>query len=133
MDALDTNVLVRFLVKDDPIQAAIVYEKFKTMEKEKGVFFIPLLVVLETIWVLESVYSVKRVEILQSLANLVLMPILEFESQKTIRSFISNAYDSNSDLSDLLISCSAQTSGCKTVLTFDKKAARHKLFNLLNT
>jgi len=131
MEALDTNVLVRFLVKDDPVQAETVYEKFKAAERNKAPLFIPILVVLETIWVLESVYEVKRAEILHSLANLVLMPILEFESQKTIRAFISTAYEANTDLSDLLIACSAQTAGCETVLTFDKKAARNKLFKLL--
>lgn len=133
MEALDTNILVRFLVKDDSVQATIVYEKFKAAERNKDILFIPLLVVLETIWVLESVYSVKRTEILQSLANLVLMPILQFESQKTIRAFISTAYEANTELSDLLIACSAQTSGCETVLTFDKKAAKNKLFKLLTT
>jgi predicted nucleic-acid-binding protein len=132
MEALDTNVIIRFLVKDDPVQTTNVYNKFKTSEKNKEFLFIPLLVVLETIWVLESVYAVKRADILDSLANLMLMPILEFEKQPSIRSYINAAYETNNDLSDLLIAYSAKSSGCNAVLTFDKKAAKHNLFKLLS-
>lgn len=55
MKALATNVLVRFLVKDDEQQAQAVYRKFKQAEDKKEIFFIPVLVVLETVWALESV------------------------------------------------------------------------------
>jgi predicted nucleic-acid-binding protein len=81
MKALDTNVLVRFLVRDDERQAQAVYKRFKQSETNREVLFIPLLVVLETIWVLESAYEVTRQEILESVNDLLLMPILEFESQ----------------------------------------------------
>ena len=131
MDAIDANVLVRFLVRDDADQAKLVYDKFKLAEQNKDVIFIPTLVVLETIWVLESVYEVKREAILESFANLLLMPILEFESQQTIRTFVAAARELNNDLSDLLIAYSAKASGCDTVLTFDKRAAKHNLFQLL--
>ena len=52
MKALDTNVLVRFLVKDDEQQAKTVYRLFKQAESKAEAFFIPILVVLETVWVL---------------------------------------------------------------------------------
>jgi predicted nucleic-acid-binding protein len=52
MKALDTNVLVRFLVRDDEQQSKAVYRKFKQTEADKEVLFIPALVVLETVWVL---------------------------------------------------------------------------------
>ena len=57
MIALDTNVLVRFLVRDDEKQAQIVYARFKQAESAREVLFVSLLVVLETIWVLESAYD----------------------------------------------------------------------------
>jgi predicted nucleic-acid-binding protein len=49
MKALDTNVLIRFLVKDEKKQAEIVYRIFKQAESEKEILFVPLLVVLETV------------------------------------------------------------------------------------
>ena len=45
MKALDTNVLVRFLVKDDEQQAKTVYRLFKQAESKAEAFFIPILVV----------------------------------------------------------------------------------------
>lgn len=131
MKALDTNVLIRFLVGDDVRQAEIVYKTFKRAETEKETFYIPLLIVLEAIWVLESVYKITRHDILDSLNDLVLMPILDFESKSAIMNFISSARDNKTDLSDLLIAHAAKFSGCECVLTFDKHASVYKLFNLL--
>ena len=70
MIALDTNVIVRFLVRDDEQQAQAVYARLKQAEAARETLFVPLLVVLETIWVLESVYDKSRQEILDSLEDL---------------------------------------------------------------
>ncbi len=131
MKAVDTNVLVRFLVRDDEKQAKAVYRKFKQVEANKEVLFIPVLVVLETVWVLESVYDVTRQEILDSIDQLMQMPILEFEVQSAIRSFVSSAQKNKTDLSDLLIAYCARSSGCECVITFDKRASSFGLFELL--
>ena len=131
MKALDTNVLVRFLVKDDKRQAETIYRVFKQAESEKELFFVPLLVVLETVWVLEFVYKIPRQEILDSVNELILMPILKFESQSAILNFVSSAREIKMDLSDLLIAHSAKFSGCERVLTFDKRASSFELFELL--
>jgi predicted nucleic-acid-binding protein len=131
MKALDTNVLVRFLVNDHEQQAKAVYKRFKKAEIEKEVFFVPILVILETIWVFESVYEVSRKQILDSIDDLLLMPILEFEKQSLIRSFVSSARETKIELSDLLIAHSAKFSGCENVITFDKRASGYELFELL--
>ena len=131
MKALDTNVLVRFLVRDHEQQAKAVYKRFKQAETKKEVFFIPILVILETIWVLESVYEVARKQILDSIDDLLLMPILEFEVQSLIRSFVTSAQETKIELSDLLIAHSAKFSGCESIITFDKRASSYKLFELL--
>ena len=131
MRALDTNVLVRFLMRDDERQAETIYRIFKQAESDKEVLFVPLLVVLETVWVLDSVYVIPRQEIIDSINELLLMPILEFEKQPAIQSFISSARETKMDLSDLLIAHSAKFSGCECVLTFDKRASNFGLFELL--
>ena len=130
MKGLDTNILVRFLVGDDEIQAKKVYNIFKKAESSKNELFVPLLVVLELIWVLESVYEIRRAEILDSISELLLMPILKFEHQSALQQFTSSAQGNRYDLSDLLIAHSAKLQGCKTVLTFDKKASKCNLFEL---
>ena len=131
MKALDTNVLVRFLVRDDKRQAETIYRVFKKAESDREVFFVPLLVVLETVWVLESVYKIPRQEMIDSINELILMPILKFETQSAILNFVSSARETKMDLSDLLIAHSAKFSGCECVLTFDKRASNFRLFELL--
>ena len=128
MKALDTNVLVRFLVRDDEHQADKVYGRFKKAEAEKEVFFVSPLVVLELFWVLESVYEVPRENILDAVEALMAMPILDFGIQRVVRNCIIAARDTNMDLADLLIACHAMSSGCDGVITFDKKAAKHAPF-----
>lgn len=133
MKALDTNVLVRFLVNDDEVQSKVVYQFFKQAETEKKYFSVPLLVVLETIWVLDSVYEIQRREILDSINEILLMPILKFEDQTIIQRFIFLAHENKIDLSDVLIACAANLSGCEKILTFDKKASKFELFELLES
>ena len=122
MKGIDTNILVRFLVGDDELQTKKVYNIFKKAESSKKELFVPLLVILELIWVLESVYEIERNEILDAIGDLLLMPILKFECQSVLHNFTLMARDNRYDLSDLLIAQSAQNQGCNTVITFDKKA-----------
>ena len=131
MKALDTNILVRFLTNDDAIQAKKVYQLFKNAEAKRERFFVPLLVVLELLWVLESVYNISKAEIVETISELIYLPLLKFENISILQIFIKEAADTNQDLSDILIGCAARASGCSVVLTFDKKAAKSVLFEAL--
>jgi len=131
MNAVDTNVLVRFIVKDDMRQANTAYDLFRRVEKEREQLFIPIAVVLEIVWVLESSYNVSRTDIIAVISNLLAMPIFLFETQPMIQKFISSARENNLDLSDLLLAHSATHAHCDKVYTFDKKASKFKLFELL--
>ena len=130
MKGVDTNILIRFLIGDNEQQAKKVYKLFKKAESEKNELFVPLLVVVELIWVLESVYEIPRDEILDTLSDLLLMSILKFEHQSTLQQFTLSAQGNKYDLSDLLIAHSAKTNGCEIVITFDKKASKSDLFEL---
>ena len=131
MKAVDTNILVRFLVRDDPKQSDVVYRKLKQTEDENGVLFVPLLVVLETVWVLESVYDISKSEIAEAVDALLLMPVFQFEAQGVISSMVKSAREIKLELSDLLIAHSAKASGCETVITFDRDASKSGLFELI--
>ena len=130
MKGIDTNILIRFLVGDDKQQAEKVYNIFKKIEVDKKELFVPLLVILELIWVLESVYEISRTEILDTISDLLLMPILKFEHQSALQQFTHAGQGNKYDLSDLLIAYSAKAQGCETVLTFDKRASEFQLFEL---
>ena len=86
---------------------------------------------LELFWVLESVYEIPREDILDALDALMAMPILNFEAQAAVRRCTLAARENKTDLSDLLIAHHAISSGCDSIITFDKKAAKDALFELL--
>lgn len=130
MKAIDTNILIRFLIGDDALQAKKVYAIFKKAESEKQELFVPLLVVLEMIWVLDSVYDIARSKILEAISDLLLLPILKFDQQSALQQLIHSAQGNKYDLSDLLIAHSAKANGCETIITFDRKASKFKLFEL---
>ena len=131
MKAIDTNVLVRFLVKDDHAQAEQVRQLFAAAEQQREAFHVPLLVLLETIWVLESAYQIQRRDLIETLGDLLLMPILQFEQREVVQAMLATVAASNLDLPDALIAQSALKMGCESVLTFDQKAARTDGFELL--
>ena len=128
MKGIDTNVLVRFLVQDDEHQATVVHQLFSEAEQHKQTLLVTNLVLLETIWVLESVYEVERGAVLDSIDDLLMLPVLEFEKQPVVRRFLESARQSALDLSDGLIGQWAKELDCDAVLTFDKKAAKTDLF-----
>lgn len=131
MKAVDTNVLVRFLIPDDEIQTQKVTEILSEAEATKQPLFVSQTVVLELVWVLKSAYEVPRQDILTSINELLSMSALEFQGQQVVRDFVTASLDNTYDLSDLLISQVAKGQGCDTTLTFDKKASKSPLFTRL--
>ncbi len=86
---------------------------------------------LETIWVLESAYDKSRLEVLDAIEDLRRMPVFEFEQDDVVEQVLREGRSGKADLADLLIACSAASSGCDAGITFDKNAARHPFFRLL--
>ena len=82
---------------------------------------VPILVIIELLWVLESAYEIDRKDIINSLDQLILMPIFNFEHLSAIQKFVVDSKNNNYDLSDLLIAHTAQSNKCSFIITFDKK------------
>jgi predicted nucleic-acid-binding protein len=77
--ALDTNVVVRFLTRDDPAQAIRAKALIET-----GAAFVPRTVVLETEWVLRTIYRFERDAIAAGLTRLLGLPGVEIEDRPTV-------------------------------------------------
>jgi len=129
--AVDTNVLVRFLVRDDEKQAEVVRKRLKRAERERECLKIPLLVVLEMVWVLESAYEKTKTEILDAIRDMRQMPVFEFEADGVVERFLNDGDKHKVDLADILIAHSAETAGCEGGITFDRAAAKLSFFTLL--
>ena len=131
MEAIDTNVVVRFLVGDDARQGTAAKDYLSKAEEAGESVFVSVPVILETGWVLENVYNCGRKEISSALNVLLRMPVLEIESHDRVGKLARNLTRMKLDFADLLIGLTAQDHNCETSRTFDRRAADTKLFTLL--
>ncbi len=131
MKALDTNILIRFLMRDDEYQAEKVFELFIDAQDRKDKFFVPAVVLMELLWVLEFVYEISREDILKAVEDLLCLAILEFENREAVIRFLNLARKYKTELSDLFIASISKERGCEKTLTFDKKASKCNLFELM--
>jgi predicted nucleic-acid-binding protein len=120
MKALDTNVLVRFLVEDDPRQTRRARKAIQKALETEHELFIPNIVLVETVWVLARSYHFSRIEIVETLTKLIAARQLRFASTDRIIRALSSFRTNAGGFSDYLIREEAREAGCDTVLTFDK-------------
>jgi len=120
MIALDTNVLVRFLVEDDKAQtrkAARLVER--AMSVDEGLF-ISDVVICETVWVLVAAYRVPRGEIGETIGRLLMAAQLRFANVDRLSRAREAFLAGKGDFSDYLIREEARDAGCEQVATFDR-------------
>jgi predicted nucleic-acid-binding protein len=117
--ALDTNVLVRFLVQDDEAQSAAAAALIEeTLSHEEGLF-VSDIVMCETVWVLGTSYRVKKPEVVAILRDLLRAKQLVFAAPDSLSRALAAYTAGRGDFSDYLIREHARTAGCLTVATFD--------------
>ncbi len=131
MKALDTNILIRFLLNDDKKQGELVKNLLLKAEKNGISFFVSSVVLLEIIYVLDSVYEFSRSDILDALNCLLSMSVLSFEHTVSIQTLIAAGNKNPVELEDMLIGLISKESGCASTITFDKKATKSELFEYL--
>lgn len=117
MLAVDTNVVVRFLTDDDPAQAAIARRLI-----ESGPVLLLDSVLLETEWVLRSLYGYPRDHIHQALATFVAVDHVVL-SPTTAAIEALGWYEQGMDFADALHLAAAMHAGCEALATFDRKLA----------
>jgi predicted nucleic-acid-binding protein len=111
LKSVDTNVLVRFILGDDPAQSA----HAEAIVKE-GVF-VPITVLLELGWVLGSRYGLDRKQLSETLAALLDVPSITVADEPAIREAVA-AHAAGADFADALHLAASQ--GTEAFVTFDK-------------
>jgi predicted nucleic-acid-binding protein len=124
----DTDVLVRFLVADDPDQASRAANLFARATAEGERLFVPQIVVCELVWVLGYAYEKSRSEIAAGLATLLRARQLAFEEVDQIRTALERFAAGDGDLADWLIWGRSRAAGAERVVTFDGRLLRSPEF-----
>jgi predicted nucleic-acid-binding protein len=124
MLGIDTNVLVRYLVRDDQAQ----YEKARRLidrELSKGEpVLVSLLVLLETEWVLRSRYDLAKADLVATFSALLDTSDLVVEDEPSVENAIYSWKDSAVDFADCLIEARNRRLGCRATATFDGRAQK---------
>ena len=131
MIGLDTNVLVRYVVQDDPVQAALANQLIESLSVEQP-GFIAVPVVLELVWVLQSCYSAPREQLAQVIEGLLRARELLVEHADAVALAVRQFQGGNADFADCLIAAIARQNGCERTMTFDRAAARSVGMSLLD-
>lgn len=116
MIAIDTNILVRFLMRDDEAQWARVCALI-----EGAAIYVPASVMLETAWVLRSIHGLRRIEVVEALEQFVGLPNASVETPERF-AVTFDWVRKGLDFADALHLASSDN--CETLLTFDQQFVR---------
>jgi predicted nucleic-acid-binding protein len=128
---IDTNILVRYFVRDDVAQsdkAAKYLEKHCSSEIPG---FITSIVLCELIWVLSGAYGYDKELITDLLNKMLTTSEFLIENQEEALRALSAFEKGNADFSDYYLAYIGQKYGVGKTVTFDKRAGKHKLFELI--
>ena len=124
MIGLDTNVLVRYLTQDDPLQSPRATELLERHLLESGPGFISTVVMAETACVLERAYRFTATEIAAAIERLLAADRLRVEREQEVYSAMVALREGIGAFADALIGAVGLSEGCSYTATFDRKALR---------
>ena len=130
MIGIDANVLVRYLVGDDPDQTKKVVRFITNDCVSESPGFVNRVVLCELVWVLESAYGYPREKVQLALGKMLRTSQLRIEDhQEAWAAF--REYQAGADFADAFLAAVNQRFGCDRTVTFDRKAGRRPGFAAL--
>lgn len=131
MIGLDTNVLVRYLVQDDPEQSARATAAIENAIEAGERLHLNPIVLCELVWVLSGTYRVRRGEVADTLERLLETDGLEVEHKDRVRAALERYRAGRADFADYLIGRTNGDGGCTHTLTFDRALRSDDAFRIL--
>ena len=131
MIGLDTNVLLRFLLKDDQRQWEVAQQAILEIKAQGQTCYINQIVLCELTWVLKQSYKASREQITAVLEDLLKSDTFVVENSNVVRVAIQQFAQSKADFADCLIGKTNQRHVTKTI-TFDRKLKEFTEFAVLH-
>ena len=119
---IDTNILLRLLVDDDPIQRKAVIN-FGAGIGVDYTGFVTLISILEIDWALRTQYGYAKHESADAIGRLMRIRGVEIQEHRNVATALEWVTSTGGDLADALIAHLCLDAGCENVATLDKKAA----------
>ncbi|MAE63969.1 MAG: PIN domain-containing protein [Phycisphaeraceae bacterium] len=131
MIGIDTNVLARYIVQDDPKQSAAATRCLERQCSRNDPGHVTLIVLCELVWVLRRAYQYKRNQVVEALRRIIEAAELEVEHREIADQAIADYGEGDADFADYVIARLNESAGAKHTVTFDRSAAAHPRFKLL--
>ena len=123
MIGVDTNVLLRHILQDDPRQSALA-SRFMAERGPADPAFVSTVVVLELVWTLRRRYSFPQADVASIVQKLTISRDIVLEDSVALRRALWDAEDVGGDIADAIIAHKAIDAGCDGVVTFDRRAQK---------
>ena len=130
MIGLDTNIIVRYFAQDDPIHSRKATEIIERRLTEDHPGFISLVTMVETVWVLDRIYELSDEEIASTVERMLQADSFFIQNEQEVFTAMVALRSGQGSFADALIGALGAWAGCDSTLTFDKRAARLKGFEL---
>jgi predicted nucleic-acid-binding protein len=131
MISIDSNVLIRILVDDDPAQAQKARALVSRIAKEQGKIFLHQIILIETLWVLKRVYGFSKKELISVIEDLLVYDLFTISNSETVEHALEYYKEGKADFSDYLVSVSCRQHKHTPFYTFDKNCSESELFKNL--
>jgi predicted nucleic-acid-binding protein len=131
MIGLDTNILVRFLTQDDPVQSSRARQIIERQLTEENRGFVSLATMFETAWVLEKIYKLSDREVAETIKGILQIETLFIQNEQEVYTAMVILQTGRGSFADALINALGLWAGCDSTLTFDRKASRLQGFELI--
>ena len=123
MTGLDTNVLVRYVMQDDPSQSPRATRLIESLNADDP-GFVPVVVLVELVWVLSGSYGLDRSQVATVLATLLRSKELVVDRADLVTQALKRYSTAGADFGDALIERLASAAGCSATMTFDAGAVK---------
>lgn len=131
MTGLDTNVLLRFLLKDDELQGERASKAIRQAVARNEPVFVGVIVLCEVVWVLASRYGYRKPQLLGLLEEFLGTSRFEIERRDLVRKALDDYRANKVDFADCLIGRTNEACGCQHTLTFKRPLKSLDTFRVL--
>lgn len=131
MIALDTNVLARYMVRDDPRQTAAATRLIESECTAEAPGVVTLVVLCELVWVLDRGYGYGRGDIAGVLRRILAAEDLRAERSELAWRALNEYEQGKADFADYVIGLSGKVEKAVATCTFDRRTSGCDLFRLV--
>lgn len=118
---LDTSVILRFLTGNSSEKKEKFRRLIKDATSEKSTLLVPLIVIIELVYVLEKIYRLKKEDIREKVESLLTLTPVEIELEDVVLESMRLYVEENMKFGDAMVLAKSRTAGIRPLYTFDKK------------